>query len=208
MNYQKQFTTFYIARHGKTEWNVEGRMQGHEDSALTEEGIEQANNLAGELKDIHFDLAFSSDLLRAKRTAEIITLEKKLAIQTTELLRERAFGHYEGKYYIDVEPYDLLVKKLKEEDRLSFKAHGVESIEETITRMLTFIRETAITHPSKTILVVSHGAIMRAFLIHIGCGTYKNLGYEAVGNAAYFKLETDGINFFVKETRRITFTDK
>ena len=75
-----------------TEWNEIGLIQGHSDSPLTAQGITQAKELAKKLKNVKFDLIFSSDLLRAKRTAEIIALEHKLFVQTSKLLRERDFG--------------------------------------------------------------------------------------------------------------------
>jgi broad specificity phosphatase PhoE len=72
--------TFYITRHGETVWNIQQRMQGQQDSPLTENGILQAKAAAEKLKKIHFDHAFSSDLLRARRTAEIIAADHDLAI--------------------------------------------------------------------------------------------------------------------------------
>ena len=80
-------TTFYIVRHGQTEWNVLHRIQGQLDSSLTEQGKQEAKETAKKLKDVHFDVIYSSDLLRSKHTAEIIALEKKLEIMTTKALR-------------------------------------------------------------------------------------------------------------------------
>src|SRR5258708_18492 len=91
-----KLTTFYMVRHGQTDWNKQHRLQGTVDNSLNEMGEQQAKELADVLKDVSFDLAFSSDLLRAKRTAEIIVLEKKLHVATTGLLRERSFGKHEG----------------------------------------------------------------------------------------------------------------
>src|SRR5437868_2038959 len=90
-------TTFYIMRHGETEWNVQKLMQGHEDSPLTAAGEAQIQERVQDFADVHFDQVFSSDLLRAQRTAELLTIERQLAINTTRLLRERTFGKYEGK---------------------------------------------------------------------------------------------------------------
>src|SRR3989338_844655 len=102
-------TTFYIVRHGQTEHNINNIMQGFTvDSPLTKKGQEQAEKIGKELSHIHFDEVFSSDLTRAKRTAEIITLERKLAIKTTEALREQCYGKYEGQ------PYDVIQSELKE----------------------------------------------------------------------------------------------
>src|SRR5689334_14138742 len=90
-------TTFYLIRHGETDWNNQHLLQGQIDIPLNAKGEEQAQELAQVLKDINFDLAFSSDLIRAKRTTEIVALEKQLMIETTKTLRERAFGEFEGQ---------------------------------------------------------------------------------------------------------------
>lgn len=91
------FCMLYLVRHGETEWNEKKIIQGHADAPLTSVGIKQIEDVANEFKDVAFDVIFSSDLLRAKRSAEIIRLERDLAIQTSELLRERTYGHFEGK---------------------------------------------------------------------------------------------------------------
>src|SRR3989338_10840636 len=91
------FATLYIVRHGETEWNVKDRIQGHKDSPLTSQGIRQAYDVAEKLKHIQFDAIFSSDLLRVKRTVEIIRLDRKLAISTKKVLRERTDGHFDWK---------------------------------------------------------------------------------------------------------------
>lgn len=201
---QNNYTTFYIVRHGQTMWNKEGKLQGHADSPLTQEGIDQANEVAKKLKHIKFDLAFSSDLFRAKRTAEIIAAEHNLLVKTTHLLRERSLGKYEGMHKDSLRIFDEVVKKLSHQERFENNIDGeLESDKEIVTRMTLFLRETAITHQNTTILVASHSGIMRAFLIYIGYGTYDELHHTAIGNTAYIKLTTDGVDFFVKETEGI-----
>lgn len=195
--------TFYIARHGQTDWNQKGLVQGHQDSILTLLGEQQAKNLAVELHDVNFDMAFSSDLLRAKRTAEIVVLEKKLAIATTQALRERGYGKYEGQPYDALRAYDDFYEALQDEEKFTSKFEDIESDAMIMTRLITFLRETAIINPEKTILVVTHGDVMHKFLIKMGFGTHKNFPREAVGNAAYFKLLSDGVNFEITSTSRI-----
>lgn len=198
----KSATTVYIVRHGETEWNLKRIIQGQTDSPLTSTGIQQAKKLSKELQKIKFDLVFSSDLMRAKRTAEIITAERKLEIATSRLLRERRFGKLEGKPVQTLRAFEELFAKLKHEEIYSYKsAPDVESDEEIVTRLITFLREAAITHPRKKVLVVTHGGIMRAFLIKLGITDYKNPMW--VGNAGYIKLETDGVDFFVKNIKGI-----
>lgn len=199
---------FYIVRHGETVWNIEGRMQGHRDSPLTEEGISQAKKLGQELANIHFDHVLSSDLLRAKRTAELITLEKKLAVNTTHLLRERTFGAYEGarreEFQKSNESLIAQYEKLSRDKKWKFKyADDIESNEELIGRLIPLLRETAVTYPGKTILIVTHGGVLRVLLRHLGKGAAERPG--TIKNTAHVKLLGDGVEFEVVETQGITF---
>ncbi len=197
------YCTIYFVRHGLTDWNKKGLVQGHTDIPLNSEGEAQANGLALELKDIEFDKAFSSDLLRAKRTAEIITLEHQLKIETAEVLREREFGVIEGKSNERVKEIQRIISSLEESKRFSYKHHpSIESDEELISRLLPFLREIAVSYAGKSVLVVSHGGPIRAMLIHLGIGTYED--EIKIANLAYIKLESDGVDFFVKETKGIS----
>lgn len=202
----QRFTTFYIVRHGETTWNVEGLLQGHGDSPLTPEGELQALGLSKKFADVHFDHVFSSDLMRAKRTAELISIEKKLAVNTTHLLRERSFGKYEGRprEQFLTENKELIeqFEKLSEQEQLKFKyADDMESNEEAVTRFLRFLREAAVTYEGKTLLLVSHGGMMRVLLRHLGIKVITGKG--TIANGAHIKLESDGIEFKIREMHGI-----
>lgn len=200
----RNLATVFIVRHGETEWNMKRLIQGQKDSALTELGINQAKELAKELRKIKFDLVFSSDLLRAKKTAEIIVAEHNLAVETTELLRERNFGDFEGKPVQALRAFDEFISTLSHEQMFKYKSSpSVESDEEIATRLIIFLREAAISHPGKKILAVTHGGIMKALLIKLGILSYKKRAW--VANGSYVKLESDGVDFFVKETKRIQY---
>lgn len=205
----KNFCTFYIVRHGQTVWNVEGKLQGQKDSPLTEAGIEQAKKAGELLKQIEFHEAFSSDLLRAKRTAELITLEKKLIIKTSELLRERTYGSYEGKKRKELQHLLDAFESLnhKEKFKKSF-AEGVESDEKLSSRFITFLREVALGYPNKNVLVVCHGGIMRSLLIHLGFGDYKTMPHYTIKNGSIITLLSDGVEFIIKETNGIERANK
>lgn len=195
-------TTLYIVRHGETEWNVEGKLQGHSDSPLTQNGILQAQKLAQELRHINFDQVFTSDLLRAKRTAEIIALEKQLAIQTTKALREQYWGKYEGMKSSEYFQLFNQWKKMTREERHTFKlSEDMENHEEVVSRLIIFLREIAVAYSGKTILTVTHGGIMLRLLIHLGYWAYDTK--ERLGNTAYIKLESDGVDFFIKEVKGV-----
>jgi len=108
----------YIVRHGETDWNVKELLQGHADIPLNKFGEEQAKQLAKKLTKVNFAIAFTSDLLRAKKTAEIIALEKKIVVRTTKTLRERYFGHFEGTKWREDKYYQQLIKNFL---KLSYK---------------------------------------------------------------------------------------
>jgi len=201
------YTTIYIVRHGETDANKKGIIQGYGDSALNEEGEKQAKEVADTLKDVAFDVIFSSDLSRARQTAEIINLERKLTINTSHLLRERNWGEYEGK---PKGPYreenKKLLEALEQENSSKlwkFKTKGMESDEELIGRFITILREIAVTYQGKTVLVVAHGGPMRTLLIHLGWGTHKELSSGTLKNAGYIKLESDGIEFIIKDLKGV-----
>ncbi len=200
--------TLYIVRHGETDWNVKQIIQGHSNSALTNNGKRQIRELAEKLKDIHFDALFSSDLLRTKQTSEILNMERQLAITTTSAIRERFFGKYEGlhsdKFHKEVKELLKEYETMSEENKRKFKYPTAESDEELISRVITFLREIAVAYPGKKVLVVSHGGVLKNLLIHLGWATYETLATNGVTNGAYIVLESDGVDFFVKETAGVS----
>lgn len=201
---KKNYCTIYLARHGETEWNEKKLIQGHTDIPLNTKGKKQAMILGEKLKNIKFDAVFSSDLIRAKRTAEIIILEKKLAVQMTKTLRERYFGKFEGQSFGGEKNKNIreLINKLQSTPQ-SVK-NEIENDEAIIGRLFTFLREIAVAYQGKTVLMVTHGGPIRTLLIHLGWGTYKNFSEGGINNLAYVILEGDGVDFFIKETSGIT----
>ena len=83
-------------RHGQTDWNVKHRSQGWNDIPLNETGVEQAKNTASKLEGIDIETIYSSDLKRAKKTADIISAKLDLPVHYTKRLREMNFGKAEG----------------------------------------------------------------------------------------------------------------
>lgn len=205
--------TFYIFRHGQTQWNIKKIIQGHKDSPLTEEGLEAARSIAKVLKTVAFDAVYSSDLLRAKKTAQVLAREHKLTVMTTKLLRERAFGQYEG-YTLNTFAEELK-DMIREQETLSAKeryssrlAKGIESDEEVMTRFFSFIRRVSLAYAGKNVAVVAHGGVLRTALITLGYASYQDLGEMHISNLAYFILESDGVDFAIKETHGIAAKKK
>lgn len=195
--------TLYIVRHGQTDWNISKTIQGQLDIPLNLTGEKEAHDLRVALNSIHFDAFFSSDLIRAKKTAEILNIDRKLAIETTNALRERLFGTYQGK------PMDKTHEKLYEllekyKDHPHIIESQVESNEHMVSRAITFIREISVAYGGKTVLLVSHGGLMRTLLIHLGfCSSIQFPPFGGIKNLAYIKLISDGSEIHVQETSGI-----
>ena len=150
----------YIVRHGKTDWNVQGLMQGSIDISLNEEGIEQAKELAKMIDLSKIDICICSPLKRAKETTELIVGNKKKIIYD-ELLLERGFGDYEGKK-VD---FDLIFKQW--DYKLNGKEGNIESIRDCLSRAKQFLDKMKKEYPDKSILVVSHGSFIKALHFNI-----------------------------------------
>ncbi|MBL8029816.1 MAG: histidine phosphatase family protein [Candidatus Doudnabacteria bacterium] len=200
--------TIYLVRHGETEFNVQEIIQGHTDSPLTESGKSQAKTVQEAFKNIEFSAVFASDLLRAVHTAQIISAERKLAVNTKKLLRERHFGKYDGRpaeeFRRENEHLFEKINSLPEEERRKMRfGENYESEEEVGGRTVQILREIAVTYPGQNVLVVTHGGVMRSLLIRLGYGNYNELKGKTIGNTAYAVLESDGVDFFIKETKGI-----
>jgi broad specificity phosphatase PhoE len=202
--------TIYLVRHGQSVANIQ-EFFGL-DTELTDEGKKQARLLANVLKDIYFDAIFSSNLIRAKQTAEIISLGRKLAIQTKNLLREHHLGSLEGKNKAEVRESfkDLfeIAKTMHVNDRVKYKiVPDMETEEEAVSRYVTVLREIAKAYAGKNVLVVSHQGVMRFFLTHIGYVAYNELAEGSISNLGYVKLQSNGVDFKVIDTQGIIKKD-
>jgi len=198
---KNHYCQIYLVRHGETDWNAKGLLQGQSDIPLNKEGEKQAVEAAKKhFKKIKFAAIFSSDLVRAKRTAELIALEKKMAVETSTLLRERHFGPFEGKHWQEVEKE--LIMSIKEFRILSdevAKKLGIESDEKMMERFLRFLREVAVAYRGKNVLIVTHGSVMRVFLTKLGYLSKEESRQVFIKNLAFIKVLSDGVDFFIKE---------
>lgn len=191
----------YLVRHGQTDWNLKRMIQGHTDIPLNKTGEKQAEELAQNLREIKFAASFSSDLLRAKRTAEIIAQEKKIAVQTTKALRERYSGVFQGRnwekdkeYRQAIDKWAAMSSKERRKHNISFAA---EDNDELMRRFIPFLREIAVAYSGKNVLVVTHAGPIRIFLTKI---LEKVLPHGSINNTAYIRIDSDGVDFFLKET--------
>ena len=194
------YCTIYLVRHGETDWNQKKLIQGHSDIPLNEKGELQSKKLGEKLKNVHFDAVFSSDLIRARKMAEIITIEKKLAVVTTKALRERLFGRFEGKHREELVKILGELINISNEKQKNLDVKDIESDEEIMGRFIPFVREVAVAYKGKRVLMVSHGGLIRTFLGKIG---FENPEYlkKPIRNAGYMVIKSDGVEFIVEEEK-------
>lgn len=155
-------TRIIFVRHGETLWNQERRYQGQADSPLSELGLFQAEQVGKFLGQRKIDSVYSSDLKRAFVTAEHIAKFHNLEPIADTRLREMSFGLWEGLTRTEVqEKYpDLFYARYH--NYLTSRVPGGELPEEVVKRMRSFLNERIPEHGEQTIVVVSHGAILRA----------------------------------------------
>ncbi len=205
------FCQFYVTRHGQTKWNQQKIIQGHLDSPLTKLGQEQAQKRGQEFAQINFAAVFSSDLGRAKKTAQLLTLQHQINIKASQLLRERYLGKLQGASWLKMsqELKDLLTKvnqlSVEETQKITDPAYP-EPLEKMASRLITFFRQTALAYPQKKVLVVTHGGCINRLLIKFKF-TQAQFRDIHVDNLGYFVLETDGTDFFVKKLAGISLKE-
>ena len=148
-------TTLLLARHGETDWNRERRLQGSTDTQLNDLGRSQAMQLAAELEDVELAAIYSSDLRRARETAEIVAEWKGLDVHADRGLRERSFGSWEGL------TRDEIAERFPD-----LEHHDGEGDEQVRSRVLAAMQRIVTAHPRGNVLVVSHGSALNALWHH------------------------------------------
>ncbi len=129
-----------LVRHGATEWNEFGRLQGHGDAPLSVLGQQQAQRLAERLRHEPITAAFASDLIRARQTAETILAGRHLPLRISRRLREMAFGAWEGLTAQEIEKGFATEWEHWVGDPLRIAPPGGESLAQLRRRVLGFYR--------------------------------------------------------------------
>ena len=153
-------TRILAVRHGETAWNRATRIQGHTDIGLNEHGIWQAEQLAQALSDQDIAACYASDLSRAQATANAVALRHQLPVHTHLGLRERCFGEFEGRTWVELEaahPVETLAWRKRVPD---FAPPGGESLLQLQARVVGAVSELAAQHPGEQILMVAHGGVL------------------------------------------------
>lgn len=150
----------YLIRHGETDWNLEGKLQGREDIPLNDNGIQQAKICGQAFKEREIKVILTSPLIRAKKTAEIIAEMAGInQVIVEEGLIERDFGilagvRYDSKKYFDTFGID----------------EGIEPFEDLHQRMIRCIKENAELYYDDDIIMVSHGGAINSVISVLSAG--------------------------------------
>jgi broad specificity phosphatase PhoE len=153
-------TTLLLVRHGETDWNAERRWQGHADVPLNDRGREQAMQLAEQLAGERVDAIYTSDLGRARETAEIVGARLGVPVVSVPELREIDVGSREGT--------------IGDQGDLPWDGEPHEAHAE---RILRAVHRIAADHPGERVVVVTHGGSMRRVHEHLGLentGAFEN----------------------------------
>jgi broad specificity phosphatase PhoE len=159
-----------LIRHGETDWNREGRLQGGQDIPLNDLGREQAAEAAGRLRTLVPGFAtldfIGSPMHRARETMDILRTELGLepgAYRTDDRLKELTFGSWEGFTWRDIRKAEREQAQLRERDKWSFVPPGGESYGMLAERVRPVLDEL-----SRETVIVSHGGVARAILALVG----------------------------------------
>lgn len=196
-------TNILLIRHGETAWNAVRRLQGHIDIPLNAEGERQAGALAQALAAESVDVIVSSDLQRARQTAQAVADQYDGAqVQTDANLRERCYGVFEGMLYTEVEqqyPADFALWQARDIDAVMPPGERVaESFRQFYGRAISAIREWAERHPGKTIAVVAHGGVLE-------CAYREAVGMQ-LDSPRDFQVKNASINRFTFSDGKLALT--
>jgi 2,3-bisphosphoglycerate-dependent phosphoglycerate mutase len=162
-------TELWLIRHGQTDWNVDGRLQGQTDIPLNETGLTQARELAARLGEQAFRALYSSDLRRAAQTARVIGAALRLEVQLHRGLREICFGEWEGQTPAEIRQCYPQIIAERHQHPLDTRSPGGETDREVARRVAAAADEIVRAHPVGPVLVVSHGRAL-ALLTCLACG--------------------------------------
>ena len=195
----------YFVRHGRTEWNEEGRIQGaNGDSPLLESSIQQLEALGQHLSQTYFDAAYSSDLPRAVHTAQILLKQNQhpITLQETPALREWRLGRLEGRKIMEL-------KALYPEEMRAFRHNlsqfhhnlfDAESLSDTTKRTCDFVKSLK-EKELDTVLIVGHGANLTASIRTLLGNKPEELRKNGgLDNASVTILTTDDFEHYLLET--------
>ena len=185
--------TMYLARHGETTWNSEGRLQGMQEAPLSERGVAQTLETVRYLSGIPFQLVLTSPLQRTRAIADPVAQHLGLTPTVVSDLQEIDFGSWEAHTWPEIKAAHADTVHAWGLRSMSARPEGGESLAEVVTRarrVRSFLEST----PATPVLVVSHGAFSRVLipvLLNLGASSGGEFDLPN-GSVSVFTLETTG----------------
>jgi probable phosphoglycerate mutase len=187
-------TTVMLVRHGETAWNVEGRIQGHLDIPLNDIGLAQADAVGRRLRSESFDAIYSSDLIRAFRTASPVVNTPETDIAREARLRERNLGVLQGLTGYEAKDSQAAAWKVFKSRDPEMQLEAGESLGQFHRRAVDFIDEMLARHAGQRILLVTHGGVLDA--------AYRHATGMALSATRDFPILNASINVISHDGRR------
>ena len=182
----------YIARHGETMWNAEGRIQGWSDPGLSPLGYAQSLSLLEHLKDRPLRAIYSSDLQRSYLTAQPIAKHLGLPILRQDELKEIGFGILEGKNLFQFDEELKNQWNRFKDDRFSYRIPGAENYADVANRLKPFMERILQQHEGEEILIVGHRVVNRLLIgMFMGFPLERTLKIEQTNDCLYL-IERNG----------------
>lgn len=160
-------TKLYLVRHGETEWNANNKVQGTMDTALNDVGIRQAELVAKKLVKENIDLIYTSSLKRAKTTAMKIGEAANLEVNELHNFREICLGPWQGLTLDEIREKYEDHYRIYRETPSEFNMPGAETFFQVTERFCNAINNIITEHKDRKIVIVSHGAAIKAAIISI-----------------------------------------
>lgn len=196
-------TNIILIRHGETDWNAAGRIQGHLPVPLNARGAAQAEALAVHLRDVPFDAIYSSDLLRARQTAALIAELSGHEIHDDERLREWDLGILAGMLRVEAERDYPQAARIYREYRVDETIPGGESIRQRFERVTGAVGDISTRHRRETVLVVSHGGPLGdCYRRAVGKGVEERIKVDLF-NASINWIRIDGDEWSLKSWAQV-----
>ena len=159
-------TTLHLIRHGETDWNAEGRIQGQMESVLSELGQHQAKALQKNLLTYNFDQVFCSSSTRTRQTADLALGHVDQPFTYLDSLKEIYLARWEGFLYSEIEADDPLALNAFRNTPETFDVEGAETFSDLQNRALAAVTGIIEQNRGREVVIVSHGAWIKSVLCH------------------------------------------
>lgn len=198
-----------LIRHGESVWNAQGLWTGWTDVDLSEKGQKEAIRSAGEIKDIKFDVAYTSKLKRAQQTLEIIKNVlhyKDLPITESESLNERNYGELTGQNKWQIKEKYGEEKFLKLRRGWDEQIQGGETLKDVYNRVVPYYEQNILPdlRLGKNVLVVAHGNSIRALVKYLEGISDEDISKIELGTGEIYIYQVDAEGGILSKESRAT----